>query len=308
LTVVVVILQGRSSLFRCLSALSRQIGEKSLEIIVPYDERFRGVFDLQKDFPNVQFLLANGVRTYAELRALGVQKARGEIIALTEDHCTPNLDWCAQILRAHTMSHAAIGGAVDKMAPDSVLNWAMYFADYVRYMNPVREGPSNALTDCNVTYKRSALESIGNVWRDEFHEPEVHHALQSRGESLWLSSHIVVRQQRSLRLREAMSDRYAFGRLFGCGRVSATALWQRLIYAGGAMLLPSVLVARVAGNVFRRRQWVVQFFLALPAVMLLSVVWAWGEFIGYLTARPESSLTPRRRTKSISHHVEGATT
>lgn len=292
LTVVVVILQGRNSLSRCLTALSRQTGVQNLEIIVPYDERSGSVSELQRDFPAVKFLRAEGTRTYAELRAVGVQNAQGDIVALTEDHCTPNPDWCAQILRAHAAPYAAIGGAVDKVAPDTALNWAIYLADYVRYMNPVAAGPAHELTDCNVTYKRSALESIAQVWRDEFHEPAVHGALQARGQTLWLSPDIVVRQQRNLRLGEALRDRYAFGRLFGSGRAHSVSMQRRLIYLGSAILLPMLLLGRVAGHVYRKRRGMASFMRALPALVFLNTVWVWGEFIGYLTGRPEHSLTP----------------
>jgi hypothetical protein len=306
LTVVVIVLQGRKSLCRCLTALSRQVGVEYFEIIVPYDERFSELFACRKDFPEVQFLPFVGIRTYAELRALGVREARGEIIALMEDHCTPEFDWCAQILKAHAAPHAAIGGAVDKETTDSALNWALYFADYVRYKNPVPEGPTNELTDCNVTYKRSALDAIADVWHAEFHEPVVHGALQARGETLWLSPHIVVHQQRSLRIGDALRDRYAFGRLFGSGRVSSISPLQRLIHIGSAILLPLLLVGRIAAHIFRKRCCMIEFVRALPALVLLNTIWAWGELVGYLTGRPEDSLTPRHRVGTIAQSVQQA--
>jgi hypothetical protein len=291
LTVVVVILTAdRSSLIRCLTSLTHQRGVPIPEIIVPCDENCRGLLALHEEFFGVRFLSIEGKRTYAELRAIGVREAQGRIVALTEDHCTPNPDWCAQILRAHDDPYAAIGGAVDKTPPDSALNWALYLADYLRYMNPQPEGTTNNLTDCNVTYKRTALNAIADTWADEFHEPVVHAALLSSGQSLWLDPKIVVYQQRDVDLRVAVRDRYAFGRLFASTRAIDFSRAQRFLYSLLSLALPAVLVGRVAIQVLRKRRCVAEFVRSLPYLVLVSTVWAGGEFLGYVTGHAEASL------------------
>jgi len=295
LSVVVVIVGGDSYVPRCLEALMRQEGVQGLEIIVPCDERIPDVPALQRQFPAVRFLDIERQRTYAELRALGVQKSRGAIVALTEDHCTPSSDWAVQILKSHAGPHGAVGGVVEKEAPDTALNWAVYLSDYGRYMNPVIEGPARYLTDCNVSYKRDVLDAFAHLWADEFHEPTVHGALEARGRSLWLSPWIVVRQQRNLRLRDAIWDRYAFGRLFASTRVSVTRSRRRLFFAGFSFLLPPLLIIRIAVNVLSKGRHVGEFTRALPALILLTIVWAWGEFVGYLTGIPETSLMSKRQ-------------
>ena len=298
LSVVVVVLAGPAYLARCLQGLLAQSHVQETEIIVPCDESLSGLSALQKKYPSVSFLTAGGRRTYAELRALGVGKARGAVIALTEDHCTPNLDWCERIRQVHRASYAAVGGAVEKVVPDTALNWALYLSDYVRYMNPKSEGYSTELSDCNVSYKGSALHAIADVWQTEFHEPAVHGALRARGEALWFSPDIIVQQQRSVRLGDAIRDRFAFGRLFGSGRVSDVTMSQRLFYAGCAIILPPLLIVRIAQHVFRKGRCTGAFVAAMPALVLLNASWAWGEFVGYLTGRPGASLKPRTHCAS----------
>jgi hypothetical protein len=295
LTVVVVILQGKSYLIRCLRALTRQIDVPAFEILVPHDESLGDIAMLRAEFPGVQFLSLEGYHTYAELRALGFRQARGRIIALTEDHCIPDPDWCARILETHQGPYAAVGGAVDKEKPDTVLNWAIYLCDFSRYTNPVLEGPSTYLTDCNVAYKRKDLEAIASVWRDEFHETSVNWTLQARGKVLWLSPKIIVRQQRSLTFRRAIRERYAFGRLFASTRVASTTPFRRLLYAVGAIPLPFLLTGRVMSHVFRKRRYIDEFFRALPLIGLMTTIWSWGELIGYLTGRPADLRTPLKR-------------
>jgi hypothetical protein len=187
------------------------------------------------------------------------------------------------------------------------------------------EGPVNHLTDCNVSYKRAALEVIADVWRNEFHEPIVHGALRARGETLWFSPRVVVQQQRSLRLGEAIRDRYIFGRLFGSGRITrgqgagskaqgtmsreqktGSALLRRLIYMGGAALLPLLLVGRIAGQVLRKRRCGAAFVRGLPTLVLLNTAWGWGEFVGYVTGRPDASLTPQSQVVNARFQVRAA--
>jgi len=284
LTVVVVILGGRGYLPRCLEALTHQADVQGVEILVPCDDRIPDVPALAVQFPAVRFVPVEGRRTYAELRAIGFGLARGEVVALTEDHCVPEAAWCARILEAHAAPHAVIGGVVDKGA-DTLLNWAIYLCDFSRYMSPVPEGPADYLTDCNVSYKTSRLASVRNLWTEAFHETTVHWALQDRGETLWLSPKIIVHQQRSLGFLAALHERYAFGRLFASTRVAAVGLGRRLTFAALSWLLPLHLSARVALNVLHKGRHRAVFVKALPLVLGLNSVWAWGEFVGYVTGR-----------------------
>ena len=300
LSVAVVILTGRKDcISRCLSALTQQLDAPATEIIVPCDESVGDLLTLREEFPGVTFLDVNGKRTYAELRAIGVRASQGRIVAITEDHCTVAPDWCGQILLAHQAPYPAIGGAVEKKGKDTPLNWSLYLADYLRYMNPQPEGATNNLTDCNVTYKRAALDAVADTWADEFHEPVVHAALQSGGQTLWLDPKIVVYQQRDVDLRAAVRDRYAFGRLFASTRAVDFSRLQRSLYSLLSVTLPAVLVGRVAIHVLRKRRVVREFVRALPYLVLVSTVWAGGEFLGYVTGRAEGLLTAEREDNNL---------
>jgi hypothetical protein len=262
-------------------------------VVVPWDGSHGDCKPLERDYPEVNFLRAGNKKlTFAQLRAFGIARSSGRIVAITEDHFNPAQDWCAQILEAHQAPHAAIGGAVEKQTPDATLSWAFYLADYLRYLDPA-EGPSHNLTDGNVTYKRDALDAIRELWKTEFHENVIHGALAGRGQSLWLSPKIVVRQKRQISLRAAVRDRYAFGRLFGSTRAEGMSGVQRLKLIVLCALLPAVLLLRVFSHIMRTRRYMGAWLRALPALLLISTVWSWGEFVGYLTARPDQSLSAR---------------
>jgi hypothetical protein len=297
LTVSIIMFSGPAALARCLDALLAQQDAPPPEIIVPCDDALRDINALRERYPAVEFLHSPGRRTPAQLRAGAVSRAHGEIVALLEDHCVPDPDWCARIIAAHQRNAAAIGGSVEKGFPpgrshDSALNWAVYMTDYSRYMNPLPEGPTHALTDCNVTYKRAALDEVRDVWANEFHENIVNGRLEERGHELWLDPRIIVREHRPLSISSAARDRYAFGRLFASTRVENAPLARRLVYAGASVIMPPVLALRAAGNLRQRRRHTEQIARCMPALLFVASVWMLGEMVGYLTGSP-GSLRPQ---------------
>ena len=293
LSEIVVTLVDANHLANCLAALAQQSTKAHFEVLVPADSKLGDIGMLQADYPAVNFIRLDGSHTYAELRAIGANNATGRLLAVTEDHCLPDPDWVDNIVKEHDAPHLAIGGTVEKNAPDKALNWAVYFLDYLRYSPPAESHETHELTDLNVSYKMNALQKITDVWQAEFHEPSVHAALEQLGGSLWLSSNIRVHQRRNLTLGHALWDRYAFGRLFGSTRVAGLGLGKRLVYAALTPALPVLLVVRLTRHILNKRSQKKEFILALPAILLLASAWACGEFVGYLTGTSVAALQPR---------------
>lgn len=289
LSVVVVLFAGRDYLSRCLTALASQTGLAAApQVIVAHDPKVGDIRDLASLLPGCELVAGDPGSHPARLRSLAVTATRGSVIACTEDHCVPDANWCAAVLAAHAASaHAAIGGAVDKVGSDTALNWAAYLCDYGRYMLPLPEGAAEYLTDCNVSYKRAPLMAVRDTWAHEFHETTVNWALRARGESLWLSPLLVVRQQRSLRLAHVLRERFEHGRLFAATRAARNEGPSRLAYAAAALLLPPLLIGRVALGVLRRRRAIGALARALPSMLAVTVAWSAGELAGYLSgSRP----------------------
>jgi hypothetical protein len=309
LSVVVVIVSDTMSgrpkatcLAGCLQALAKQIGAPPLEIIVPYCPPVTGLEDLQRQYPQVVFvpvgdltsaLPGGGSREHHdELRARGLALARGDVIALLEDHGQPDEHWCARVIAAHSgrfAGCAAVGGAIEN-GVDRPLNWAVYFCDFGKYQGPLLEGESAFASDANVSYKRPALEAIQSIWRDVFHETAVHWALRSRGEKLALSGDVVVYQYReALGLRDALNERYVWGRSYAASRCLLVKGPRRVMFALLTPLLPAVLLARMAANAVRKPQGRRAYFVALPITALCTLSWSLGELLGYLSARPHQA-------------------
>jgi hypothetical protein len=282
----------------CLEALTQQSDPPAMEIIVPYHPRTEGIENLTTRFPTVVFLRTDHLTTFRtqegnrehhdELRARGLAAARGEILGLLEDHARPDPHWCARVVEAHRQGYAAVGGAIEN-GIDRPLNWAVYFCDFYKYQNPVPDGESPFVSDANVSYKRSALESVRSTWHEVFHETAVNWALTSRGQKLALSPKIIVYQHRShLQLASAVKERFIWGRSYAATRSMLLSRFRRMVYAALSPLLPGVLLVRMTMSVMKKGRCVSAYLKALPLTAMLAVSWSTGELIGYLSVRVRS--------------------
>ncbi|HYC77553.1 MAG TPA: hypothetical protein VEI02_07990 [Planctomycetota bacterium] len=298
LSVVVTVVSGVDSVRRTLAAL--RPGDRTpdgVEILVPI-ERDRGATAvLAVEYDDVAFVdlgdLPLDTKAPGHLqeheridrrRAAGLSVARGDVIAIVEDHGTPAPGFCDAVRAAHRrLPHAAIGGVVANGIPTPI-NDALWLCDFGRYAPPQDEGPRETLTDVCVSYKREALLRIHDVWIDRYHEPVVHDALRARGETLWLDPKIEVVQTRPPRpWSDRIAERFAWGRLYGDllgRRLSPFARpFRALVSAFVAPLLLLRLTRLAAGRLPARR-----LGPALLRATTLLHAWSLGEALGVLFA------------------------
>jgi len=293
---------GPSFLQRCLSHLVTQTENQPIEIIVPYDSTVANIEQIKKGYPQVIFADMGVVRTdappgtyavahelYDRRTAKGLSLARGEILALLEDYGAPDQDWCDQVIKAHRFPYGVIGGAVEHEGRGA-LNWAIYFMDFGRYRLPLREGPTDYLTDVNVSYKREGLELVRNLWKDRYNEAIVHWALAKKGVVFWLQPDIVVRQDRGeLSFCGVTLERFWWGRLFGRVRRQQGKFVSPLFYSVLSPAIPIVLLGRITRKVLCGRRNLAQFLFSFPATVVFALSWSLGEVVGYVTGRESSS-------------------
>lgn len=292
----------------CLAALLAQSDAPPIEIIVPHPAGLNGITALRLQNPAVRFLEVPDLRNYnalgnsrehhSQLIAHGFRAARGAVVALIEDHEIATPEWSRRVFEAHREPVAAVGGAIEN-GRSRALNWAVYFCDFGRYQNPLPEGESARASDANVSYKRTALETIRPVWNEEFHEAEVNGALIARGEKLVLRSDVVVNQCRQgLRLVPALRERFIWGRSFGAWRSKGAPTPRRILWMIFSPALPLLLTGRMAAAAVKKRRTVGAFARAAPLVLVLTAAWAAGEFTGYFTRRAHSAAPAVRASSS----------
>jgi hypothetical protein len=283
----------------CLEALAQMPSGSSTEIVVPFYPAVKGIAALKVRYPHINFVEVTDLKTYTgrsgsrehhdELRARGLAVARGEVVALIEDHGIVTPDWSTRLLEAHAGASAAVGGAIEN-GMDRPLNWAVYFCDFLRYQNPLPEGETAIVSDANVAYKRIALESIRPIWQEIFHEASVTAALRSKGQQIVLAPAAVLHQHRQgLRVSSALRERFVWGRSYAATRARLARLSQRAFWAVFAPALPALMMARMTRMAWQKRRTMNAFLKAFPLTCALAVSWSCGEWVGYVTGRANSA-------------------
>lgn len=241
-----------------------------------------------RDHPNVRVLERRGASVFA-LRAHGLSRARGDIVAITEDHCRVAPDWCARILDAHREhpAAAAVGGAVENGATTSLIDWANFALVFSPFMPPIRSGESERIAlQANISYKRRVIpEDMDRLGMMEF---LFNRELRSRGERLVADGRILVHHHQSHGIRRTCASHFHNGRSIAGFRLPDLSRFERLARIGSTAVLPPFLLYLTLRNVAGKGRLRGGILASAPLLLPLVVCHAAGELIGYLAGPGDS--------------------
>jgi hypothetical protein len=266
------------SLAACLASLEDQ--RDGAEVIVCESVASAGA--LRERFDWVDFVDCPG-QLVPQLWSEGIDRSRGEIVALTISPMVPAADWI-ETLKAQHCRYDAVGGAIDPEPGIRIRDWAEYFCRYAPDMLPFDGHECMDLPGDNASYKRSLLEGTRDAWADGFWEPVVHRELAADEVDLWHAPELVVRQGRSAGTMAFVSQRLRHGRAHGGQRGVHYSRLRNLAGVAGAPLVPPLLTLRILRQVWGRRRHRTRALLAFPLILLFNVAWALGEARGHLAA------------------------
>ena len=292
ISVVIASVNGAAHLDECLRTLECQTLKDQAEVIVA-DRCGGGVAEtIRGRNLNLKLLSFRQEMTIPQLRALGMRHSKGAIIALTEDHCLPPPCWYERILRAHEARSGVIGGAVENdRSITRTVDWAVFFCEYGRYMNPVPDGEVAELPGNNVSYRREFLAHISDLLESgRSWEGDLNARLRERGVKLYSDPTIIVYHKKEFGLGYFVSQRYHYSRSYAGMRAQGAPVLKKLIRAALCSVLPPILTLRIAGWVIGKKRHVGMLFRTLPLILLFTIVWAWGEFVGHLFGPADSLL------------------
>jgi glycosyl transferase family 2 len=246
-------------------------------------------------------------------RAAGIRQARGRIVALAEDHSYAEPGWAEALIRAHQGPWAAVGPAIGNANPESAVSWASLFLAYGQWVRPQKAGVVGDLSEHNTSYKRALLMEYGPRLEALMDRAGgLHRDLQARGCRLYIEPAAKTDHANYSVLSEALQVFFHTGRLFGAvrAREGRWSLWKRLIYVGGAPLLPFMWLRTVLREIRRSGLGPTLMPRILPALLLLAGATGLGEAAGYAwcagsaAARlAEAECAPRRGFPRLKEQI-----
>lgn len=233
------------------------------------------------DVPALQWIDAPGGSTVPQLRGFGIAASRGEFVALLEDDCVASSDWCRHALSGPGTA-IAVGGVVEPGAYQRALDWAVYFAEYARFMSPAPATPNAPLPGNNVVYSRHAILALPPDVQADFREAFVHSVWQRDGRPTAVSNALVVHNVNAWSMAHLTSVPFHHGRAFAGQRFEGRSPLVRTAFAVLVLGLPLLKVARIMGETLSRGRLVGSLLRALPWIAVFAVTWSAGEFAGCL--------------------------
>ncbi len=291
LSVVVATIVGAPFLDDCLGSIQDQAAALNAEVIVVAcgDDAFAG--RIKVNFPWVNVIHRPDRETVPELRRVGAQQAKGDIVAIIEEHCLADPNWLQRAVLAHSQGdYAAVGGPVVDHNYSRLQDWVVYFCEYNGYLPPWGQGEVSELNGANIAYKRQVLLDHMNLLGDGYWEASLHPVLLAEGCKFLSAPQMVVYHRGPFPFGYYLRQRYWFSRAFAGARSKAMPGSRRLAYLAAAPVVPFVLLARMTRRIWNKHCHVEKFALSLPLLIPALTVYAAGEWVGYL-AGPGDALS-----------------
>lgn len=253
-----------------------------LEILVP--ERCGATVRdrIVEAFPGVEVLPVDPTTSIPDMRARAFEAATGQAVAVIEDHVVVPPDWARSLLEAWRAGAKVVGGGVENLATERLVDRAAYYCEYSQLIPPLEAGPAEWLTGNNTLYDRALLErysdAVGNgQWDDVLHD-----ALRSDGVTLNRCPDIVVGHKMHYTFGEYMAQRFLYSRSYAGARCRSSSPLGRAWYAGRSLALPPVLLTRIVRRVWTRPELRTDLVRSLPFLVAFVSSWALGEIVGAL--------------------------
>jgi glycosyltransferase involved in cell wall biosynthesis len=277
-SIIVPSYNSRRTILRCLQALQNQETEFSYEIIV-VDSSDDGTEELiESRFPEIK-LIRRAERTLAgAARNLGIEVARGKILAFTDADCEVEPRWVNKIQQAHSdQSCAAVGGSVLNGLPLNPIAWSCYLLEFSEQLPSFPKRYVSLLATCNISFKRYVFQRYGSFPADFSASEDMAFAwrLASAGERLLFDPTIRIRHLFRPGFQSFIRHQLWLGEWSARARTKTD-----LPYAWAAehplrWLVPLVRLIRIEGRLARRDPLnFLRFNMLLP--VCLSGLAAWG--------------------------------
>ena len=290
LDIIIAAPASATRLAECAQAVARQLPSDARTVTLTVAHASALPPALAQQFPRVHWIACESDATLPTLYGRALTETHGDWIALLDAECAVADGWlevatdlslrAPAALTAGARNDDLFGGAVEPHALHSRAAWAAYFVDYGVFMLPLAAGAASAVAGNNLVMRRALLARAPVFATPQFWKSHFVSALAAQGIAPKSAPSLVVTYAKNFPARVWFSRRFTHGRCFAALRVAHGSATTRSARALVAPIVPFVMGARLARDVWPKRRHRREFVLALPWIVAGLVAWACGEWMG----------------------------
>jgi GT2 family glycosyltransferase len=149
--------ESKVQLSHVLAGLRRQsLPQDDMEIIVVVDERRHDLAEFVRRTGPAANVIPTSDPTYYGMKRNGVERARGDVVALLDSDCLPGVDWAREILSTISRGADVVAGRV-RFPPDSLFARTFAVFDYGHLRNG-RDGEAPCFNVSNAGMRREIVQ------------------------------------------------------------------------------------------------------------------------------------------------------
>ncbi len=154
---------SENTIQKCLKAIQNQSYDGNYEIILVDSSVDQTPEIVTKNFPTVNFIHFDKKTDPGTARNMGIEKAKGDIIAFIDSDCIASNDWLEKIAFAHkSTSYKIIGGVVNNgNAEDDLVGLAGYISEFRDFLPGAPKQTVKHIPTCNISYKNEIFRNFG---------------------------------------------------------------------------------------------------------------------------------------------------
>lgn len=283
-SIIVPCYNARATIARCLDALVGQRTRAAYEIIVVDSSDDGTAALIASGFPSVRLIRLPRRTLPGPARNIGIEAARGGLLAFTDADCVAEPQWLDKMIRAHRDNDcAAVGGAVLNGLPLNPVAWSGYLVEFSEQLPSSPRRDVDLLPTCNVSYRPSVFARYGlfpiDLWPSEDHV--FSWRLARAGERLLFEPSIHVRHIFRSQLTAFMRHQLRLGRASASARKQVPLPHAWLATHPVRMLTPLMRLLAIESRLARRDfPNFLRFNLLLPLCLPGLVAWGIGFWEG----------------------------
>lgn len=288
LSIIIVSYNAEKTICQCLDSLVHQTQSPQIETIVIDSSLDKTAQLVTKQFPRVKLFCFAERKYPGDARNIGIEKAKGEIIAFIDADCVASSNWVEQILEAHKDKSFIIGGAIGNYTPSNNSAWAAYFCEFSSWMPARSESIQKEVPTANASYKKSIFSDVGPFIENTYcSDSEFHWRAKKKGHKIYFNPKIQVYHQSIGNLKKLLKHEFSHGRYFARVRSNfyGFSLLKRLVYSSSFLLIAAKLLIQIVFRNLTNRIYLGKFLLVFPGLCLAVFSWSFGEAVGYLSMR-----------------------